>query len=234
VLIPSIDLQGGRIVQLVGGRDLAYATDDIDGWIDRLTGFPLVQVIDLDAALGTGENPALVRRIASALPCQVGGGLRRPQDAEAALRAGARRVIVGSALFDERGVNTGRAAEFVAAVGADRLVAAVDSRGGRTVVDGWRATLAVSATDAISRLGPCVRAFLATIVDDEGRMTGINMDAVRRLREATDGELIVAGGISTREEIDRLDALSVHAVVGMAIYTGAIDLAALNPGRPHG
>jgi phosphoribosylformimino-5-aminoimidazole carboxamide ribotide isomerase len=224
MLIPSIDLERGRIVQLVQGERLALESTDIDGWIAKFARFPLVQVIDLDAAQGTGHNRDLVRAIVQQLPCQVGGGLRSPHEAEAMICAGALGAIVGSALFDAEGVNEERARLFSRAIGADRLVAAVDSRGGQVVVHGWRSMVPLATAAAIERLNPFAGTFLATLVDGEGLLQGIDMAAVRALRAVTMGRLIVAGGVSTLHEVRRLEALNVDAVVGMAIYTGAIDL----------
>ena len=223
MLIPSIDLERGRVVQLVQGERLAVESRDLDGWIRKFARFPIVQVIDLDAARGDGHNRDLVASIARQLPCQVGGGLRSAGDAAAILAAGAKRVIIGSALFDAQGVNVTRAQEFASALGADRLVAAVDSRGGAIVVRGWRATVAMTPVEAIECLNPWVGAFLATLVDGEGLMGGIDVAAVRALRAAAARRLIVAGGIRSLDEVRALDAEGIDAVVGMAIYTGAID-----------
>jgi phosphoribosylformimino-5-aminoimidazole carboxamide ribotide isomerase len=220
MLIPSIDLQGGRVVQLEQGERLAYASEDLDGWLERFAKAPLVQVIDLDAAMGSGENADLVRRICGQRACQVGGGLRSPESAKAVLAAGARRVIVGSALFDDRGVNVERAAAFGAALGRDALVAAVDSRGGRVVTHGWRTPLTVSPVEAVRQLEPIVGAFLYTHVDGEGLLGGLNLSAVLAVHRATGRPLIAAGGIRHRDEVNALHELGIDAVVGMAIYRG--------------
>jgi phosphoribosylformimino-5-aminoimidazole carboxamide ribotide isomerase len=223
MLIPSIDLQDGRVVQLEQGERLRYATSDVDAWIERFRGFPLVQVIDLDAALGRGRNTSLVERICEALPCQVGGGIRSPADARAALEAGARRVIAGSCLFGPGGVDLAQAAALSSSAGLDRLVAAIDSRGGRVVVRGWTEATAVTPADAIRALEPYVAAFLYTHVDTEGLMTGLDTSIVQPLRALTSRQLIVAGGIRRREEVDVLHAAGLDAVVGMAIYSGLWD-----------
>jgi len=229
MLIPSIDLQGGRVVQLVQGERLAYATDDLDGWIAKFSRFPIVQLIDLDAARRVGSNSALVRDICARLPCQVGGGIRQPSDARALLDAGARRVIIGSALFDGNGVDIAAASAFSDAVGPTALIAAVDGRGGRVSVRGWQATLSLTVAEAIPALDPYVGGFLATLVDDEGGLGGVNIATATALRARTAKRLIIAGGIRSVEEITALDALGMDAVVGMAIYTGAIDTDALFP-----
>jgi phosphoribosylformimino-5-aminoimidazole carboxamide ribotide isomerase len=226
VLIPAIDLMGGRVVQLEQGERLKIATDDLTGWIDRFRGFPMVQVIDLDAAAGRGDNAALVAAICAALPCQVGGGVRSPDRAQALTSLGARRVIVGTALFRAGQPDGEQAQAFADAVGVPMLVAALDSRGGRVVVNGWRTATQTSACDAARALAPFAGAFLYTHVDTEGLLTGTDIDAVRAVQGASDRPVIAAGGIRSLDEVDRLDALGVDAVVGMAIYSGRLDFEA--------
>jgi phosphoribosylformimino-5-aminoimidazole carboxamide ribotide isomerase len=215
---------GGRVVQLQQGERLALASDDLDGWIAKFEPFPIVQVIDLDAAMGRPANDTLVRYVAKRLPCQVGGGVRSIDRAQELLSAGARRVILGSSLFNDRGVNKARAEAFAEALDSDALVGAIDSRGGRVVIHGWKTPLPVAAADAARILEPYVGTFLYTHVDTEGMMTGLDLGAVRAVQAATRRRLIAAGGIRSREEIDTLDALGIDAVVGMAIYTGAIEI----------
>ena len=221
-LIPSIDLSAGRIVQLVQGERLAIETDDIDLWIDRFARYPLVQLIDLDAARGLGSNDALVARILGALPCRVGGGIRTISRARALVDAGARDVIIGSALFTGGRPDPDAARSFADAVGRDRTIAAVDSRGGRIVVRGWRDSLDVPTAEAILALDPLVGGFLYTHVDGEGLMQGIDLAAVAAARAAATGRMAAAGGITTLDEVRRLDAIGVDAVVGMALYTGRL------------
>ena len=222
MLIPSIDLQGGRIVQLVQGERLAIATDDVDAWVERFSRQPKVQLIDLDAAKGAGDNTALVRHICARLPCRVGGGIRTIERAEAILALGATKVILGSALFRDAAVDVEFARSLSDRVGPDRLIAAVDARGGRVVVNGWRTTLDLTPAEAMDRLEPFVGEFLYTHVDLEGLMRGTDLSAIAALRAVTTRALTAAGGITTREEIDRLDAMGVDAVVGMAVYTGRL------------
>ncbi|MFZ0392806.1 MAG: HisA/HisF-related TIM barrel protein [Terracidiphilus sp.] len=224
MLIPSIDLLGGRIVQLVKGEKLRLAFDDFEYWIEMFSTFPLVQLIDLDAAMRQGENSALVAEICKRLPCQVGGGIGSIERAQEVLAAGARRVIVGSALFSEGGVNTAFAAELAAAVGAAKLVAGIDSKDGRIAVKGWKAQVELTPDEAIPQLDLYVSAFLYTHVDTEGTMSGFPQEAAVRLRKLTHRQLIVAGGIRSREEVDALDALGVDAVVGMALYSEKVSV----------
>jgi phosphoribosylformimino-5-aminoimidazole carboxamide ribotide isomerase len=223
MLIPSIDLLGGRIVQLVQGEKLRLAFDDFEYWIEKFSRFPLVQLIDLDAAMRTGDNAAVVNLIARRLPCQVGGGINSIDRARQLLENGAKRVIVGSALFssssDGNGVNTGFASDLASALGAAHVVAGIDTKNGRIAVKGWKEQVALTPDDAIPLLDPFVSSFLYTHVDGEGLMGGFPIDTARRLRGLTRRQLIVAGGIRSQDEIDSLGALQVDAVVGMAVYT---------------
>jgi phosphoribosylformimino-5-aminoimidazole carboxamide ribotide isomerase len=220
MLIPSIDLLGGRIVQLVQGKKLRLAFDDFEYWIEKFSRFPLVQLIDLDAAMRQGENSVLVAKIAQRLPCQAGGGIHTIERARQVLDAGAKRVIIGSALFSAEGnVNTEFAAGLAAAVGAERVVAGIDTKNGRIAVKGWKAQVALTPDDAIPQLEAHAAAFLYTHVDGEGLMQGFPIETAARLRKLTKRQLIVAGGIRSQQEVDALDALGADAVVGMAVYT---------------
>src|SRR5688500_12858524 len=135
---------GGRVVQLQQGERLAIETDDVDGWIDKFSAFSIVQLIDLDAAMGRPANDELVRYVAGKLPCQVGGGVRSIERAQELLDAGARRVILGSSLFNERGVNKARAEAFAEVLNRDVLVGAVDGKGGKVVIHGWKTPLTIT------------------------------------------------------------------------------------------
>lgn len=220
MLIPSIDLLGGRIVQLVQGESLRLAFDDFEYWIEKFSSFPLVQLIDLDAAMRQGDNSALVAQIARRLPVQAGGGIHSIERAQQVLDAGARRVIIGSALFSEQGeVNAAFAAELAASVGAEQVVAGIDTKNGRIAVKGWKAQVALTPDEAIPQLEAHAAAFLYTHVDGEGLMQGFPIETAVRLRKLTGRQLIVAGGIRSRQEVDALDALGADAVVGMAVYT---------------
>jgi phosphoribosylformimino-5-aminoimidazole carboxamide ribotide isomerase len=224
MLIPSIDLQGGRVVQLVQGEKLAIEAPDPEPWILRFSRFPRVQLIDLDAAKGQGDNAALVASICSRLPCRVGGGIRTVERAQTVLNGGAHAVIVSSALFRNGEVDLEFARRLAGTVGSERVIAAVDSRGGRVAIHGWKTVLPVTAVDAVKALEPYCGEFLYTHVDTEGLMGGTDMNAIMAIRRATGRRLTAAGGITTREDIDRLHAESVDAVVGMAIYTGQLPI----------
>jgi phosphoribosylformimino-5-aminoimidazole carboxamide ribotide isomerase len=223
MLIPSIDLLGGRIVQLVQGEKLRLAFDDFEYWIEKFSRFPLVQLIDLDAAMRQGDNSALVAQIAKRLPVQAGGGIHSIERARQVLDAGAQRIIIGSALFTAEGkIDTAFAAELAAVIGAERVVAGIDTKNGRIAVKGWKAQVELTPDDAIPPLEPHVAAFLYTHVDGEGLLGGFPIEVAERLRKLTERQLIVAGGIRTQQEVDALDELGADAVVGMAVYTNLL------------
>ena len=225
MLIPSIDLMGGRIVQLVQGEKLRLAFDDFEYWIEKFSRFPLVQLIDLDAAMRQGDNSALVAQIALRLPCQVGGGIRSIERAQQVLSAGAKRVIIGSAMFSADGdVNVEFAAALSSAVGAELVVAGIDTKNGRIAVKGWKSQVELTADQAIPKLDPYVGGYLYTHVDGEGLMQGFPISVAVRLRKLTERKLIVAGGIRSQQEIDELDAMGVDAVAGMAVYTDLLSV----------
>jgi phosphoribosylformimino-5-aminoimidazole carboxamide ribotide isomerase len=231
MLIPSIDLKDGVVVQLVQGERLAIADADVFAWVRRFAHFPKVQVIDLDAAMGKGDNLAIVRQIAGALPCRVGGGIRTVARAQEVLGAGARKIIAGSALFRDGRPDVAFAKDLADAVGVDRVIAAVDSRNGQVVIHGWKTSLPLTAVDAVRALEPYCGEFLYTNVDTEGLMGGTNREAILAVRRATTRRLTAAGGITTRQEIDDFDALGIDSVVGMAIYTGKLTIES-SPSRP--
>jgi len=222
MLIPSIDLMDGRIVQLVQGEKKALEFDDIEYWIQRFSKYPLVQLIDLDAARGGGNNKFVALQIVDRMKCQVGGGIRSVAQAEGWVKAGAQRVIIGSSLLRDGQVDLEHARSLADAVGKEKLVFAADSRRGKVAVAGWRENTGVSALELIQTLEQFCDTFLYTNIDTEGLMSGIPMQTVKMLRNATSRRLIVAGGIKDQSEIDALDAMGIDAVVGMAVYKGLI------------
>ena len=224
MLIPSIDLQNGHVVQLVQGERLAIEAPDPEPWIAKFSGFPRVQLLDLDAARGRGDNRALVQAICGRLPCRVGGGIRSVERAREVLALGAHAVIASSALFRDGAVDAAFARSLAEAVGVERVIAAVDSRGGRVVIHGWKTALPLTTVDAVRALEPFCSEFLYTHVDTEGLMGGTDMPAIMAVRQATSRRVTAAGGITTWDEINQLDGAGIDAVVGMAIYTGQLPL----------
>ena len=214
---------GGRIVQLVQGEKLKLAFDDFDYWIERFSKYPLVQLIDLDAAMRQGSNAELVAMICKRLPCQVGGGLKTAEDGQRLLDAGARRVIYGSSLFGEDGVQKQFAAGLKKSLGEDALCFSVDTKNGKVAVKGWKDSVDLTPEEAITWLEDYCAAFLYTHVDTEGTMQGFPMHVAAVLRSTTARQLIVAGGIREQREVDELDAMGVDAVAGMAVYSGAME-----------
>jgi phosphoribosylformimino-5-aminoimidazole carboxamide ribotide isomerase len=224
MLIPSIDLMDGKIVQLVQGEKKALQFERFEEWIARFSSFPLVQLIDLDAAKGEGSNSNLIELFVKQLPCQVGGGVRSIEHAHKMLELGVRRVILGSTLIQDDKINIAFATEIAAELGADKLVFAIDAKGGRVAIRGWREITSITPLQMIRALEPCCGAFLYTHIDTEGLMAGIPLDPVRELRQATTNQLIAAGGISTQAQIEKLHRMGVDAVVGMALYSGYLNL----------
>jgi phosphoribosylformimino-5-aminoimidazole carboxamide ribotide isomerase len=224
MLIPSIDLQNGHVVQLVQGERLAIEVADAEPWIEKFSAFPRVQLIDLDAARGQGDNSAIASAICRRLPCRVGGGIRTVDRARSVLAGGASAVILSSSLFRDGAVDLSFAQALAEAVGPDRVIAAVDSKGGRVAIHGWKTLLPITAVEAVRALEPYCAEFLYTHVDTEGLMQGTDMKAILAVRHATGRRVTAAGGITTWDDIDRLDAARVDAVVGMAIYTGHLPL----------
>jgi phosphoribosylformimino-5-aminoimidazole carboxamide ribotide isomerase len=235
MLIPSIDLMGGKIVQLVQGEKKALEFEKFGEWVERFSRYPLVQLVDLDAAKREGANRKLVAEFCRQLPCQVGGGIRSAADAQAVLDCGALRVIVGSSLIKtpaqvdqdaatqpKDAVDVAFARNLCERFSTDRLVFAADSRGGRVAIHGWKTVTDIEPAKMMQQLESFCFAFLYTHIDTEGMLQGIPMDVIRDLRQKTSRRLIAAGGIHTAAEIEELNKMGVDAVVGMAIYSGLL------------
>jgi phosphoribosylformimino-5-aminoimidazole carboxamide ribotide isomerase len=213
---------GGKIVQLVQGDKKALDFSNFEDWVTRFSSFPLVQLIDLDAAMGREANASLIEFFVKRLPCQVGGGMRSIESARKMLDAGAQRVILGSTLIQSGAINVPFAKQLATELGPEKLVFAIDARGGKVAIRGWREVTSISPLDMVKALDPFCCAFLYTHIDTEGLMVGLPLEPVRALRQATTQQLIAAGGITTHEEIDQLHQMGVDAVVGMALYTGRL------------
>jgi len=230
MIFPCIDLMDGKVVQLVQGREKALEADSPEEMLRKLAAFPEIQVIDLDAAMGRGSNEALVRWLASKAAVRAGGGVRTVERARALMEQGARKVIVGTSAFTSTGIHEPFLAALRDAIGRERLLIALDSKGGHIVVKGWQEAIALTAEEVLRPLEPYCSGFLCTYVDKEGMMQGTDLDWFRRLRAATSLELTAAGGITTLDDVRALLGMDVHAALGMAIYTGRLsleDLAAL-------
>lgn len=229
MLIPSIDLMGGKIVQLVQGKKKALEFENFDEWVARFSSFPLVQLIDLDAAMGNPPNAKLIEFFVNQLPCQVGGGIRTIEATRTALAAGAKRVIVGSSLIKDSTINQAFAQQLASEFGSEKLVFAIDACGGKVAIRGWKEITQITPLEMLKALDIYCSAFLYTHIDTEGLMTGLPLGPVGELRAATSKQLIAAGGISSLEEVEHLDRMKIDAVVGMALYLGRLELPAISP-----
>ncbi len=227
MIIPCIDLMDGKVVQLIQGKEKALEGDTPEKMLERFVAFPEIQVIDLDAAMGKGSNDELVAFLAARATCRVGGGVRSVERARKLVAQGARQVIVGTAAFDAAGPRKAFLEQLKSVIGKERLLIALDSKAGKIVVKGWREATRFTAEEVIRRLEPYCGGFLCTYVDKEGMMEGTDLDWFRRLRTTTELPITAAGGITTVEEIRELTRLGIHAALGMAIYTGKLNLAEL-------
>ena len=231
MIIPCIDLMDGKVVQLVQGKEKALEGEAPLVMLDKFAAFPVIQVIDLDAALGRGANDGIVELLASRATTRVGGGVRTAERARKLVEQGASRVIVGTSAFTKTGVNHELLKSIAGEVGADRILLALDSKGGRIVVKGWQEATSLTAEEVIGELEPYCKGFLCTYVDKEGMMQGTDLGWFGRLRAATKHEITAAGGVTTMEDVKALLAMDIHAALGMAIYTGRLslpELAAMN------
>jgi phosphoribosylformimino-5-aminoimidazole carboxamide ribotide isomerase len=224
MIVPCIDLMDGMAVQLVRGREKKLAVDPLE-MLKQFRGFPIINVIDLDAAIGTGNNDKMVARLCRHRPVRVGGGVRTVLRAKELVALGAQQVIIGTAAFSTGGVNEKFLRAVRRAVGKRRVVLALDTMRGRIVVKGWRASTGLRPEDVVKQIEPYCGSLLCTYVDKEGMMQGTNLKWFARLRKATTLPIIAAGGITTQQEVDALEELGMDAAVGMAVYTGKLKLA---------
>jgi phosphoribosyl-ATP pyrophosphohydrolase/phosphoribosyl-AMP cyclohydrolase len=230
MIIPSIDLMDGQAVQLVGGRERALEAGDPLAIAERFAVVGELAVIDLDAALGRGDNRDLVSTLVRRHPCRVGGGIRSVDAALDWLDRGARRVILGTAATPE----------VLSELPRDRTIAALDGIDGRVVVRGWTEPTGASVLERLAELRDLVGGFLVTFVEREGRLGGIDLEAARAVVAVAAGTPVtVAGGVTTPHEVAALDELGADAQIGMALYTGRMTLAdgfsaPLRSDRPDG
>jgi phosphoribosylformimino-5-aminoimidazole carboxamide ribotide isomerase len=227
MIIPCIDLMGGKVVQLVQGREKALEGDEPLEMLRKFAAFPEIQVIDLDAAMSQGSNDQLVEMLCARAVTRVGGGVRTVERARRLVEQGANKVIIGTAAFEGQVVNAAFLTEACRVIGRERILIALDSRDGHIVVKGWREATLLHAENVLRLFEPYCAGFLCTYVDKEGTMQGTDLEWFRRLRASTSHELTAAGGISTLDEIRELASLGIHCALGMAIYTGRLDLAKL-------
>jgi phosphoribosylformimino-5-aminoimidazole carboxamide ribotide isomerase len=226
-MIPCIDLQDGRAVQLVHGRERKLAVDDVFGLLDRFGDYPLIHVIDLDAAMRKGSNAKLVRELCAAakrrkMRIRVGGGIRTVAHAAKIAGWGAEKIIVGSAAFKNGRVDRAFLDRLKVNIGRRKIIVALDTEGGHILVRGWQDKLRLRPGEVIPELEKYASGFLCTYVDAEGTMRGTNLPWFRALRSATELPITAAGGIRSRREITALARINMDAAVGMALYTGKL------------
>jgi phosphoribosylformimino-5-aminoimidazole carboxamide ribotide isomerase len=224
MIIPCIDLQGGKAVQLVRGRKLALSVDDVLGLLERFRDYPILHVIDLDAAIGTGSNGRWIKLLSrrAKMEIRVGGGIRSVARAEKILSWGAEKIIVGSAAFRDGRIAHDFLRDLRARVGRKHVILALDTARGQIVVRGWRERLQLRPRDVMPQLGPYCSGFLCTFVDNEGTMQGTDLAWFRKLRRITAKPITAAGGIRSLREVRALEKIGMHAAVGMALYLGKL------------
>jgi phosphoribosyl-ATP pyrophosphohydrolase/phosphoribosyl-AMP cyclohydrolase len=231
MIIASIDVQGGKVVQLKQGSELVLQRDNPLELAAEFDRYGEVAVIDLDAAMGKGTNIELIKPLLRKAECRVGGGIRTPEQAKELVSLGAKKIIVGSTAFrdsaksGEFAVNTAFLAAMAQKIGRERLIVAVDARGGEIVVDGWKTPTGLNLFETAKAVEPFASELLFTCVEREGTMTGIDIAIVQNLREAVSCKITAAGGVSTLDEIESLAAINCDVQLGMALYTGKISLA---------
>jgi phosphoribosylformimino-5-aminoimidazole carboxamide ribonucleotide (ProFAR) isomerase len=218
MIIPCIDLMGGKVVQLVQGREKFLELPDPVAVLEKFAAYPQIQVIDLDGALGRGDHSDIIRELCQRKPCRVGGGIRTVEKALRTVHEGAHKVIVGSSAFTSSGINASFLRTLIAAVAREKLMIAVDCLGDRVAIRGWRETLPFTSAQALAQLEPYCSEFLCTYIDAEGKLQGTNLAWFRSLRSVTQLPITAAGGITTDAEINALEEMGMNAALGMAIY----------------
>ena len=214
MIIPSIDLMGGKAVQLRQGREKVLEKENVLELAKYYSRFGEISVIDLDAAMNKGDNEALIKEICKIAHCRVGGGIRDKEKAKRILANGAKQIIIGTAADEE----------FLSKLPKDKVLVAIDSKQGKVTTEGWTKEVNATPEDYIKRFDHLCAGYLYTIVDKEGMMQGTDIEAIKKIRSLTNKTLIAAGGISTIDEIVTLNKMNVSTQLGMCIYTGAVNL----------
>ncbi|UYP46805.1 Histidine biosynthesis bifunctional protein HisIE [Candidatus Lokiarchaeum ossiferum] len=214
MIIPSIDLMNGKAVQLQQGKKLILEREDIFELANEFKKYGEIAVIDLDAALGKGDNIDIIKKLCSIAPCRVGGGIRSLERANELLQAGAQKIIIGTAATPE----------FLQKLPKDRLIVAIDTKGDKVVNRGWQNKTNITPQAMIALVDSFCSEYLFTNVDVEGMMQGLEFKIVDELQQLTKNPMTVAGGTTTISDIKDLEKRNLNSQIGMAIYTGAIEL----------
>ena len=232
MIIPCIDLMGGKVVQLIQGREKFLELPDPLAVLEKFAAYPQIQVIDLDGALGRGDHSQIIRDLCLRKPCRVGGGIRTVEKAVQVVQGGAYKVIVGSSAFTSSGINVEFLRTLLAALPREKLMIAVDCLGDRVAIRGWRETLPLTSAQALAQLEPYCSEFLCTYIDAEGKLQGTNLEWFRSLRAVTQLPITAAGGITTDAEMNALEEMGMNAALGMAIYQKVFPELFKNPAKP--
>ena len=214
MIIPSIDIMNGKAVQLKQGKEKILERENVFELAEYFGRFGEIAVIDLDAAMGKGNNTDLIKELCKVADCRVGGGIRTIEKAKEILSYGAKKIIIGTAASEL----------FLSQLPREKVLLAIDTNKGKVVTQGWQTETSNTAEELVRRFDNLCSGYLYTIVEREGMMGGTDVEAIKHIRSITDKELIAAGGISSVEEIIELDKIGAGCQLGMGIYTGKIDL----------
>ena len=225
MVIASIDIMQGKVVQLRQGSEKVLERDDAMALAADFDRYGEIAVIDLDAAMGKGENVEMMKALVKRAECRVGGGIRTVEKAKEFIALGAKKVIIGSTAFENNQINHAFLQELVNAIGRPRIIVAVDALEGKIVTRGWKHQTDLPLFDAVKQLEPYASEFLFTCVEREGTMKGANFDQIRELKRSTKRLITAAGGVSTVDEIRQIAEIGADVQLGMALYTGKVDLA---------
>jgi phosphoribosylformimino-5-aminoimidazole carboxamide ribonucleotide (ProFAR) isomerase len=209
---------GRKVVQLVQGKTKAIELPDPLAVLEKFNGYPQIQVIDLDGAMGRESQADIVRELCRRKPCRVGGGIRTLERALQVEQDGAHKIIVGSSAFTSDGINTDFLRTLTERVPREKLMIGVDCFGNRVAIHGWKDTLPMAPAEVLSQLEPYCSEFLCTYIDAEGKLQGTDLDYFRGLRAVTTLPITAAGGITTDDEIRALEEMGMNAALGMSIY----------------
>jgi phosphoribosylformimino-5-aminoimidazole carboxamide ribotide isomerase len=226
MIYPCIDLMDGMIVQLVQGKreNKKIGTTDFEAQIYKFKPFGAIQLIDLDAAMDEGNNYILIKEIIKRIRCRVGGGIRTIKKAEELIKLEADKIIIGSSAFKEGKIDFDFLKKLNEKIKKEKIIIAIDTMKEEIVVHGWKQKTGINVFDAVKNLEPYCSEFLATYVDKEGMLEGTNIEFFKKLKVLTKNEITAAGGITTLDEVRALQNADINSALGMAIYTGKINL----------
>jgi len=218
MIIPSIDLMKGKVVQLTQGKNKILEIDNPFYFAGKFIGFKEVQVIDLDAAMNKGENTKKIKEISGIVNARIGGGIRSIEKAVELVDAGAKKIIIGTK------ANKKFLEQLNQNISKQKIIIALDSFKGKIVTEGWQKETEETPFDLIPELEVYCNEFFFTFVEKEGLMKGTNLKAIKQLKKTTKNEISVAGGISSIQEARKIEKLGIKPVIGMALYSGKISL----------